>query len=339
MMIVARTALCLGPVFAFLGGLVLLDTFKLVRLRAILQTVLAGCCAAVALLFLNRWLVLSTGLELGTYSKVIAPILEEVAKAVWVIYLIRANKIGFIVDAAILGFAVGAGFAFVENVYYLDALSTSGLGLWMLRGLGTAVMHGCTTTIFAILSKDLLDRYAAGSLLPLLPGLGAAIGIHAFFNQVLLPPVIYTVVQIAALPLVMVAVFDRSEKGLRRWLDVGLDTDVTLLGHINEGTVSQTKVGRYLHLLKARFPGDIVGDMLCLLRIHLELTVRAKGLLMMRQAGFPILPDPEVTAKFAELRYLERNVGKTGRLAIAPLLRKTRPDLWHLHMLKTSPTA
>ena len=40
-------------------------------------------------------------------------------KALIVVVLIRTHRIGFLVDAAILGFAVGTGFALVENLYYL----------------------------------------------------------------------------------------------------------------------------------------------------------------------------------------------------------------------------
>ena len=48
------------------------------------------------------------------------------------------------IDAAIYGFAVGAGFAFIENIYYLHSLEHHKIVVWIIRGLGTAVMHGGT---------------------------------------------------------------------------------------------------------------------------------------------------------------------------------------------------
>ena len=69
------------------------------------------------------------------------------------------RRVGFLVDAAVLGFAVGAGFALVENVVYLRAITDAPLGLWLVRGLGTAVMHGGTTAMFAMLARTLVDRY------------------------------------------------------------------------------------------------------------------------------------------------------------------------------------
>src|SRR5256885_8503991 len=54
---------------------------------------------------------------------------------------LRSAHVGFLVDAAILGFAVGTGFAVVENVYYASVMRDLELGLWLVRGLGTAVME------------------------------------------------------------------------------------------------------------------------------------------------------------------------------------------------------
>jgi hypothetical protein len=44
--------------------------------------------------------------------------------------------------------------------------------------------------------------------------------------------------------------------------------------------------------------------------------------------------DEETTAKFAEMHYLERSIGRTGLLAIKPLLHMSRKDLWQLYMLE-----
>jgi len=73
--------------------------------------------------------------------------------------------------------------------------------------------------------------------------------------------------------------------------------------------------------------------MLCLLRLHLELSIGAKGLLLMREAGFRVGADPEVKEKFAELRYLEWSIGKTGKLTIEPFLHMSTRHLWQLYVL------
>ena len=82
-----------------------------------------------------------------------------------------------------------------------------------------------------------------------------------------------------------------------------------------------------------RFSGEVLADMLCYLRLHVELALKAKGLLLMRVSGFDLPPDPELQATFDELAYLERSIGRTGRLAIMPFVHHSDRDRWQLHLL------
>jgi hypothetical protein len=86
--------------------------------------------------------------------------------------------------------------------------------------------------------------------------------------------------------------------------------------------------------LKAHFPGEAVADMLCLLRIQAELAIRAKGLLLAREAGLEVPVGDDVRASLAELRYLEKSIGRTGLLALKPVLRQTGRDLWQVYLLE-----
>ena len=54
---------------------------------------------------------------------------------------------------------------------------------------------------------------------------------------------------------------------------------------------------------------------------------------MMRENGFETPVDEETRAKFAEMRYLKDSIGKTGLLAIHPMLHMSHKDLWQLYML------
>lgn len=332
-MVIVKILVSLFPVFLFLTALIFLDSYKLVKLRSILTTILLGSIAAAVSLPINILILRMATFDFVFYPRYGAPIVEELLKVVYVVYLIRSKRIGFMVDAAIYGFAIGAGFAFVENTYFLRSISDSNLLLWIIRGFGTAVMHGGTTAIFAIISKTLSDRHSLDKVLVFLPGLAIAIVIHSFFNQFFFSPQVTTVIQLLALPLLVIIVFNQSEKSLRDWLEVGLDTDTHLLEMITTGNLSDTRVGRYLQSVRSKFPGEIVADMLCMLRIHVELSIRAKGILMMHKAGFQTTPDSEIKEKFDELKYLEKNIGKTGRLAIFPFLHTSSRDLWQLYML------
>ena len=115
---------------------------------------------------------------------------------------------------------------------------------------------------------------------------------------------------------------------------MGLDSDLELLESIVSGEALETRIGAYLHTLQARFPGEVVADMLCLLRIQAELAIRAKGLLLAREAGLDAPVGDDVRANLAELRYLERSIGRTGLLALAPILRRSSRDVWQVYLLE-----
>ncbi len=326
-------AVSILPVFVFLGSLVFLDSYKLVKIQSVLVTIVLGCVAGLVCYFLNNWAVALSGVDVAVYRRYGSPIIEEFVKALYVLYLLRSKKVGFMVDAAIYGFAIGAGFALVENVYYVQQFPTASVLVWIVRGFGTALMHGGATAILGIASKSLADRASSEGLQVFLPGFLVAVIIHSFYNHFFFQPMTSTLLILIILPLVMRTVFRQSEKGLRAWLHVGFDTDQELLRTMTSGNLSTTPVGIYLQSLQSKFPTDVVVDMLCYLRLHVELTIEAKGILLMRQAGFEVPPDPSVREKFAELHTLARNIGQTGRLALLPFLHTSGRELWQLHML------
>jgi protease PrsW len=333
-------ATALVPVLLFLAGLQLMDSFKLVRIKAVVTAIAAGALGAAGVSLLHTWLLPATGLDLTTFSRYVAPITEETVKAVFIVALIARRRVGFLVDAAVQGFAVGAGFAVIENIEYLRALSDAPLGLWLVRGLGTAVLHGATMAIFAMVSRTLADRRPEQLLLVFWPGWLAAIAIHSAFNHVPLPPFAMTMVQLVVLPLLVLSVFQRSERETREWVGAGLDLDVELLQLVESDAFEFTRFGSYLKELRAHFPGPIVADMFCLLRLELELSVQAKAMLMVREVGLDMRVDEDLTACLAELEYLQAGIGRTGMLALKPLQVTSHRDQWHKYLLaQASPQA
>ncbi|MCZ6766647.1 MAG: PrsW family glutamic-type intramembrane protease [bacterium] len=328
-----RLTVSLLPVIVFLGVLIFIDSFKLVRFRNILYSILTGCIVAFGCLWINSFLMRLLNTSSMTFNQNIAPTVEEIMKGILLVVLIRKKRIGFMVDASIHGFAIGAGFSIVENIYYFNVHPDPNFLVWIIRGFGTALMHGGVTAIMGIVSKQFSDRFPNGSLLVFLPGLIVAATIHTLYNHFFVTPILSTFGLLIVLPLMVVVVFRSSEKATRNWLGMRMDTDAELLEMINTGRVTESRVGEYLTSLMARFSGAVVADMVCLLRIHLELSIRAKGVLLMREAGFKIEADPEVLARFEEMKYLEKSIGKTGKIAIAPMFHMSDHDLWQLHML------
>src|SRR3970040_919258 len=108
--ILARAPVGLLPVVIFLGVLVYMDSYKLVRLHTVLWVIALGGAMAAASYFVNGLLIERSGFDFLQYSRYIAPLAEETLKGMVMVYLFRTSRIGFLVDSAILGFAVGTGF-------------------------------------------------------------------------------------------------------------------------------------------------------------------------------------------------------------------------------------
>lgn len=335
---VPSVLVALVPVVAFLLALFFMDSFKLVRPRAVLLALGYGALAALGAQLFHGWLFERFDLPVGPVSRYLAPVTEETLKAGLIVALLASRRIGFAVDAAILGFAVGTGFALAENLGYLNAMPDATLLLWFVRGLGTAVLQGATTAIFAMVSRALIDRQPDRAQRALVPGWALAVGLHSLFNHRLLPPVAQTLVLLIVLPLLVLWIYTRSERTTREWVSAGMDLDIELLRLMESDLVKVTRFGQYLERLRWHFPGEAVANMFCLLRLELELSVQAKALLMAREAGLEMKTDEDLAISLAERRFLEESIGTAGLLALRPLQVTSHRDQWHRFLLRQART-
>jgi len=335
MRLLAVSSAGLLPTVLFLAVLIFMDSYKLVTLRQILMLIAVGCLTALLSLIANDIVIALTHIPVRPFTRYVAPAIEESFKALVLIYLLRGNRVGFLVDAAIFGFAVGTGFAIAENLYFLSIAGDMPLNLWLVRGFGTAIMHGGVAAIFCVTAYALSDQKSEIEFSDLLPGLFLAVLLHSLYNHFVLSPLLSTLVVVVLLPSIAVFMFRLSEAALRHWLNDGFDADTELLEVINSGELSSSNVGQYLARIKHRFQPAVVVDLICYLRLHVELALRAKGVLLARASGFDLETDDEVKASLGELEVLERNIGTTGRLALKPFLQMSRKDLWQIYMLKS----
>lgn len=331
---VLRGALALLPVLLFLAALRLLDSYKLVSRHKVAASLAAGAVAAAVCYVINGFMFRQFFEYQDQYARFGAPVVEELAKSVFWIFLIATARVAFIVDSAICGFAVGAGFALVENVFYLHVLDAQGFGIWILRGFSTAVMHGGVDAIGAFVSVYLYESRRWTRLRQFAPGLLLAMILHILFNDGALSPVSSMIATVGVLPVLFLIVFYFSDRSLHRWLGGKLDQDIEMISMIASGEFKETPQGAYLMSLHDAFPPEVRGDMLTLLHLTLEISARVEGDLMLREAGLKVPADPALEGQLRELRYLEKNIGPTGMLAVRPLLSQTPRDLWEMRGLR-----
>ncbi|MFH0760450.1 MAG: PrsW family glutamic-type intramembrane protease [Bacteroidota bacterium] len=329
-----KVIISLSPVFLLLSLFLFLDSLRLVNKMILLACLGWGILSAALSFYANTFLVGYFHLSFDFLSGTVAPFVEEFLKMGLILLLIKRNRVGFMIDGAIYGFSTGAAFSLAENIFYLIhyGQEDSNLMVWITRGFGTAVMHGGTTAIFAILVVSSLNRQAVFGVAVLL-GAVSAVLIHGCFNALTAYPVLATVFILVIIPVSLILSFQYNEKAIRKWLEMEFDTEVALLRMIRQGKFSETRAGNYLLSIRNYFPGEVVFDLYCFINLYTELSIKAKSVLMLRENDFIISPDPSIPAKLKELKSLRQRIGRSGYLAISPVLRMNRKDLWKLSLL------
>lgn len=322
----------LMPVTIFLILLNTMDSYKLLKMRVVSTLILWGSISAAIAYPVNNYFLSQFGINF--VSVITAPITEETLKIAIVAFLFYKNKLAFLADAFIIGFASGTGFSIIENIFYFSQLESQNVISWVVRGFGTAMMHGTATAVASVVIQILVTKREKMKFHYLLVGLAAGFLIHAVFNNYYLPPLIQTVLQFSLLPFVVFQIFSVSEKVLRKWMEEESHTEFETLRMIKAGEFKSTRTGRYILSIKNRFDPVVIFDMLAYIQLYLELSIKAKGLLMMREAGFESETNDDIKPKLEELQFLSKSIGKTGMKILSPIIKKSNKDLWKLNLLK-----
>ncbi len=312
----------------------LLDSYKLVRLNTIYLALLWGAIASGLSYGFNFSLNIFFDFDFSIYIKYIAPFIEEIFKAAFIYYLIKKHRIGFMIDGAIIGFSIGTSFALLENIFYINELVTNNSFVWILRGFGTSIMHGGATAIVAIITMLHTSKNLKSVFKAILPGLLVGILIHYFFNSFIISPLATSLITFITVPVIMIITFNISESMLKKWLEIEFNTESELLLAIKNGRFSATKAGMYFNNIKERFTPEIIVDLLCYIQLYLELSIKAKAVLMLNELDIDYEKDESVKERITEFNFLRKSVGKVGLIALKPILRFSKRDLWKIHLLE-----
>ena len=333
-------SLALIPVLAMLTAFVWLDTFKLMTLWETVGLLLLGGLAAGAVYPIAGGVIDQLPLGFSFYSRTIAPWVEESVKGAVIVGLFAFNRIGFKLDAVISGFAVGAGFSVVENILYLIRFPELAPSVWMVRGLGTALMHGTTLALMAAIAHEFAEKATRGSagawrlnLLWFVPGLLAAGALHMLFNQFPDRPLEVMIATLAIAPFVIMGIFKFGAHEAGDWLEEEQAGHRAQLAELAQGRFPADAACRRLAALAER-SGPKAGDALReYLRAKLELVLIAETTLA-RQAGDEQRVKADAAAAFAEAEQARHALGPALAAAADPLLPLSRNDQWEVSELK-----
>jgi RsiW-degrading membrane proteinase PrsW (M82 family) len=337
----AHWGIALIPVLVMLAIFVWLDAFKLMSLGELLVLLALGGLAALAAWPVAGRMLDTLPIGFSNYSRFVAPWIEEALKAVVMIGLFRLNRIGYKLDAVISGFAIGAGFSVVENIIYLTIFPYYGTGTWLVRGLGTAVMHGTTLAILAAVAHELAEREtreAAGDfdfhLWWFLPGYLIAVAIHTAFNQFPDRPLVAMMGAVIVAPIALMAIFQFGEAEAERWLAAECADHRAQLAELRAGRWPDSLAGKKIAALAERLGPEAATRIRRYWELQAWLVAEAEETMMEEAAGDAEFDAAEIRSTIAELAGLKRALGRSTYTALRALLPFSRNDYWEVSELR-----
>ena len=334
-------AVALIPVLVLLGVFVWLDAFALMSLREISILLLLGALGALVAWPISGRLLDTLPIGFSLYSRFVAPWIEEAIKAVIIIALFKMNRIGYKLDAVISGFAIGAGFSVVENIFYLTIFPGFNTGTWLVRGFGTAIMHGTTLGVLAAIAHQFAERETREAaadfdfnLLWFVPGYGVAVALHMAFNQFPNRPMLAMLGSVVIAPLVLIGILNFGTSEAQSWLAAECDEHRRQVEILRSGRWPQGPAGQKIGALAGRFDAETAKRIRRYWELQAWLVAEAEETMMEEAAGDAEFDPAQIRAAIAELDGLRKALGRSTFAAVQALLPFSRNDLWEVSELK-----
>ena len=336
-------AVSLIPIVVYIIVIYKIDHFALISIRRLLLLVLTGMLTALACYGLFQ---LTDRIISGESADIIHPVIEELIKSIPLLVLACRKRIVFFIDSVICGAAVGGGFSLLENIFYLVMGDGVELGTGLFRGLEVALIHmGCSAVIAAGMMMAVRQIERLRSRLPLSASdivkttalLVAALVMHVCHNMFHFNPIMQFFSIFAVMGGLLVCLYYYDIDMTHRWLDKGLDMQINLMKAIGGGQLVNTPTGAFLESIKESFPPNVYFDIICYVRLQIELSVTAKSRFMLHEVGMdePLEVDKKklTLSQFVELGELEKNIGPSAKMTIAPIVKLSPADTQALNNL------
>ena len=336
-------AVSLIPIIVYIIFIYKIDHFALISIKRLLLLALIGMLTALACfgLFLLTDRVIS-----GKSADIIHPVIEELVKSIPLLILAFRKRIAFFIDSVICGAAVGGGFSFLENTFYLVLGDSVDLSTGLFRGLEVALIHmGCSAIIAAgmMMAVRQIERKRSrtamswNDIIKTTALFVAAQAFHVFHNMFQFTPIMQFFWVLAVMIGMIAVVYFYDIDMTHRWLDKGLDMQINLLRSIEGGHLLNTPTGTFLESVKESFPPNVYFDIICYVRLQIELSVAAKTRFMLHEVGMdePLEANKKelYMSQFVELIELEKNIGPSAKMTIAPIVKLSPADTQALNNL------
>jgi hypothetical protein len=295
-----------------------------------------GAVAFFAASNLNGYLLDTHNVDWLTLVRFIAPIEEEIFKGIILLFLVRRRQFTNFVDGAIYGFAIGIGFAVVENWEYLLWSDQSvQLMVAVVRVISTNLMHAAGSSIIGVFVGRSRFLRRLGQLLFAFAGLLVSGALHVVFNTVSNIPNIATIFVIITITLIggisYGVIFDQIRRGLQK-----NKADIEeKLGMADRVTAGETRavlsieiIDEILGPLALQFGPEKAENMEKLLKKQARLGILRKNQDKMQDPALLEKNRQEIEIVRADMEELRKAIGSYPMLFLRGIFPEDDSPLW-----------
>jgi RsiW-degrading membrane proteinase PrsW (M82 family) len=313
----------------FLGIIRKFDFYKIGQYHLILISLGWGFFAYLFASLTNTTIEISGMVARETIEHFIAPVLEEILKCLILLYLIRLPKFTYSVDGALYGFAVGIGFAIVENFEY--AVTDPSVPAVILRILSANLVHASSSAIIGIALGVFHLRRTRSRWLVLALGLLLAIGQHMFFNIMTVhaaSPLIAIGIGILG-AVIIYLVMQRGKKQAQNWIKQKLGVaDRVTPGEVVAVDRLPSMDDLLLPVLE-RFGPETASKVEKLLYLQARLGIKRKTLESFQQDAMMLnAVETEIREMQTEMDEARRDIGAYAMLFVRGLFTEEMVSIW-----------
>jgi RsiW-degrading membrane proteinase PrsW (M82 family) len=246
----------------------------------------------------------------------VAPIVEELAKSLILIYLGRRPDFTYFVDGAIYGFAAGIAFSILENFFYIAQAGGGSQGAMAVvsRSFSTCLMHGSASALVGAAIGRFRYEHGRSRLISAVVGWAAAIVLHSVFNRVVEfasgPGFLLGAVGLGAGGVGLIAIFIRwglAEE--KRWIGETLDIGLGVTDREKSVVLDLDKVQELLEPIRQRFGKKKGAQVEAFLVKQAQLGIKQKSRNMSEDPQLRAEIDSQIEALRADMNRQRREVG------------------------------
>jgi len=262
----------------------------------------------------------------------IAPIHEEIFKGLILLYFVRHARFSYSVDGAIYGFAVGIGFAVIENIDYIRIDIPAAQIIAVQRIFSANLIHASSSALIGIaLGTTRIRRFRLHWPIFIF-GTAIAIGQHMFYNMInhngtrsLVVAILTGFLSVGLILILM----KFSQKQAQNWIKerLGMDDRVTRNEVIAIDRLANTD--KVLLPVVERFGPETASQVEQLLYLQARIGIKRKAL-----EGFGkndtirSAVEAEINRMRMEMENVQREIGTYAMLFVRGLFSEEMLSVW-----------